>query len=167
MNSKIIKGILCAALTFVMILGTVTFEAAANKPDINMSSAHSKIGYPVYLKVLRADRKVKWSSSNTKVAKIDSTKGKHKERATVKCLKGGKALITAKLGKAKFKCKVYVKKKAKKKEAQIVYGECVYISSSGKKYHRADCSTLRSKKFEVQKSWAIANGYEPCRVCNP
>lgn len=52
-------------------------------------------------------KKVKWSSSNRMVAVV-SKKGK------VTGKKAGKATITAKIGKKKYKCKVVVKKKVTK-----------------------------------------------------
>ncbi len=45
----------------------------------------------------------------------------------------------------------------------------VFVTASGKKYHRRDCRTLsRSKQLiELTIEQAKAKGYEPCKVCNP
>lgn len=61
-------------------------------------------GKTVTLKLKNNKKKIKWSSSNKKVATV-TKKGK------VKGKKVGKATITAKVGKKKYKCKINVKKK--------------------------------------------------------
>lgn len=43
----------------------------------------------------------------------------------------------------------------------------VYVTKTGKKYHRSGCSSLAKSKIEISKSDAIAEGYEPCKKCNP
>lgn len=42
----------------------------------------------------------------------------------------------------------------------------VYITDSGNKYHRANCSYLKKSKHEISLSDAISQGYEPCSRCN-
>lgn len=46
-------------------------------------------------------------------------------------------------------------------------GETVYITSSGKKYHRSGCQYLKKSCIEIKKSDAISKGYTPCSKCNP
>ena len=43
----------------------------------------------------------------------------------------------------------------------------VYITRTGKKYHKGDCSYLRQSKIQTTKKEAIANGYTACSRCNP
>lgn len=45
--------------------------------------------------------------------------------------------------------------------------QTVYITRTGSKYHRGSCRYLRQSKIPISKADAIANGYEPCQVCNP
>lgn len=45
--------------------------------------------------------------------------------------------------------------------------EKVYITNTGKKYHRAGCSSLKKSSHEISKQEAIDEGYEPCSKCNP
>ena len=42
----------------------------------------------------------------------------------------------------------------------------VYITRTGKKYHRDGCSYLRSSKIPISLTDA-KRGYSPCSVCNP
>lgn len=43
----------------------------------------------------------------------------------------------------------------------------VYITKSGKKYHRGSCSSLRRSKIPIRLSEAKARGYTPCKRCKP
>ena len=45
--------------------------------------------------------------------------------------------------------------------------ESVYVTVSGTKYHRADCSYLRSTKIVMPLEEALQAGYEPCSRCKP
>lgn len=46
-------------------------------------------------------------------------------------------------------------------------GEIVYITQTGEKYHRAGCRYLKESCIEISMSDALAQGYEPCKVCDP
>lgn len=43
----------------------------------------------------------------------------------------------------------------------------VYITETGKKYHREGCRYLKKSKIAISYDDARAQGYEPCAVCNP
>ena len=43
----------------------------------------------------------------------------------------------------------------------------VYITDTGKKYHRAGCRSLVKSKHAISHANAKARGYSPCRVCKP
>jgi hypothetical protein len=45
--------------------------------------------------------------------------------------------------------------------------ETVYVTKSGKKYHRAGCSSLSKSAIPMTKSEAEAKGYTPCARCKP
>ena len=53
--------------------------------------------------------------------------------------------------------------------------EIVYITKTGKKYHRKDCYTIKNKEvIEISKKEAIEISkkeaielYDPCKICNP
>lgn len=44
-------------------------------------------------------------------------------------------------------------------------GEIVHITNSGNKYHKAGCRFLKNSDIEISYEEAIAQGYEPCKVC--
>ena len=43
----------------------------------------------------------------------------------------------------------------------------VYITKSGKKYHREDCKTLKSTPIAVSRTEAESRGLKPCGYCKP
>ena len=96
---------------FLVILATVmalTVPVNAATMKLNKKKATIYVGQAVTLKVKGKKKKVKWKSTNKKVAKVNK-KGK------VTGLKAGKSTIIAKVGKKSLKCKVTVKKVAKKR----------------------------------------------------
>ncbi len=47
------------------------------------------------------------------------------------------------------------------------YNPVVYITDTGKKYHRIGCQHLEDSCHEIRLSDALRRGYTPCSVCNP
>jgi hypothetical protein len=45
--------------------------------------------------------------------------------------------------------------------------DVVHITRTGAKYHRAGCRYLSKSDIPIERSEAIARGYEPCKVCKP
>ncbi|HZY79290.1 MAG TPA: hypothetical protein VFE50_07200 [Cyclobacteriaceae bacterium] len=45
--------------------------------------------------------------------------------------------------------------------------QTVYITKTGKKYHRAACQYLRKSQIEISIREAVDRGYTPCSVCEP
>jgi hypothetical protein len=45
--------------------------------------------------------------------------------------------------------------------------QTVYITRTGKSYHRDGCRYLASSKIPISLKDAKANGYTPCNVCHP
>lgn len=106
MKSRIRILITC----LILLIGVgQTGIAAEAKVSLNKKKAQITVGGSFSLNVKGTKKKVKWSTSNKKVAAVKST-GKVKCKVTAK--KAGKATITAKAGKKKYKCKVTVVKKS-------------------------------------------------------
>ncbi|HBJ2602265.1 TPA: cell wall-binding repeat-containing protein [Clostridium botulinum] len=45
--------------------------------------------------------------------------------------------------------------------------QTVYITKTGKKFHRNGCRSLSKSKISISRSNAIKRGYSPCSVCKP
>lgn len=45
--------------------------------------------------------------------------------------------------------------------------ETVYITRTGKKFHRNGCRSLSRSKIPIKRADAIAGGYGACKVCRP
>lgn len=88
----------------------------AAKVKLNKKTVTINVGKTVQLKIKGTSKKAKWSSSNKNVATV-SKKGK------VKGKKAGTAIITAKVGKKKLKCKVTVKQPTIAANTKISFGE--------------------------------------------
>ena len=43
----------------------------------------------------------------------------------------------------------------------------VYITDSGKKYHRSGCRYLAHSKIRKTLKWVKSHGHKPCSVCKP
>lgn len=85
--------------------GVTSVQAATKKPKLSKSKLTLTVGGTARLKVKNTRKKVKWSTSNKKVAKVS-------KNGTVYAKKAGKATITAKVAGRKLKCRVVVKKAA-------------------------------------------------------
>ena len=94
-----------ALLSFAVIFANVTPKyhtvSAASKTTLNYKKKTLRKGQTLKLKVKGTKKKVKWSSSKKKVASVTS-KGK------VTAKKKGNAVITAKVGSKKYRCKIKV-----------------------------------------------------------
>ncbi len=50
------------------------------------------------------------------------------------------------------------------KEEKEVY---VYITKTGKKYHKGNCRYIKKGKIKITLKEACKRGYTPCKVCKP
>lgn len=114
-HTNIAKRALACGLAFALVVtgaGFSSIDVAAkkskSKAKLNKAKVSVIAGSTTTLKVKKAKKKVKWSTSNKKVVKITKTSGKKKENVTVQGIKKGSAVVTAKVGKQKLKCKVKV-----------------------------------------------------------
>ena len=95
-QAKKILAVVLALVLSISLLPATGVSAASKKVKLNKTKATIYVGKTVTLKVKNTKKKVKWSTSNKKVATV-TKKGK------VKGKKAGKATITAKVGKKKIK----------------------------------------------------------------
>ena len=97
-----LKRFFSMIMVLVMVLSLTPMNVEAATVKLNKTKVTTYVGKTVSLKVKGTKNKVKWSSSNKKVAKVTS-KGK------VTAKKSGTAKITAKVNNKKLTCKVTVK----------------------------------------------------------
>ncbi len=90
------SSILLLALMVMFCMASPVSAASISKKKVTLC-----VGQTVQLKIRKAKKKAKWTSSNKKIATV-SSKGK------VKAKKKGKVTITARIGKKKYKCKVTI-----------------------------------------------------------
>lgn len=100
---------LCLALVAVLPVqaifpaqpGFFPAAQAASRLKLNRTDAALTVGDTLRLKVKGTKKRAKWSSSNKCVAKVN-------KKGLVTALEPGEAVITAKVGKKKLKCRVTV-----------------------------------------------------------
>lgn len=56
---------------------------------------------------------------------------------------------------------------AEEAEADDYASQTVYVTNTGEKYHRGSCSSLRKSQIPISLGDAVAQGYGPCKRCNP
>ena len=98
---KIIIGMV-SCFVFLFLFSSATKNVSAAGPYLNYGTYTLNGSFSVQLKLLHNTKKVTWSSSNKKVAKV-TKKGK------VTSVANGKCKIFAKVGKKKYQCRVTVK----------------------------------------------------------
>lgn len=104
------RYLLLSFLIFLVVLSPMSANAAA-KVKLSKTKVTLTAGKTTTLKLKNNKKKVKWSSSNKKIATVNS-EGK------VSAKKKGTAKITAKAGGKKYTCKVTVKAAPKKTTAK-------------------------------------------------
>lgn len=89
-------------ICFAFMLAAPMQSQAATKVKINETKLTICVGKKTKLKVEGTTQKVKWTTSNNEIVKVD-------QKGNIRGLKKGSATITAKVGKKSLKCKVKVK----------------------------------------------------------
>lgn len=138
---KKLLSIMCLAM--VLTLGmpiimpftdVITSVEAATKVKLNKTKATIFVGKSVQLKIKGTKSKVKWASNNKSVAKVSSN-GK------VTGKKAGKAVITAKVGKKRYKCSITVKKK-KNSKSETVDVKSISLNQTEMQLNEEESATL-------------------------
>ena len=156
-KKKVGRRILCFVLAVVLMLsgesllpqisgsasGIVQVQAATVR--LNRTSCVLDIGKTMYLKMIGTKSKTKWYTSNKTVVTVRSN-------GLIAAKKTGSAVITAKIGKKSYKCRVRVSSMERFCNAvgrpfdgkSYYYGQC---NSSGKGLYRYDIATGKKKKL--------------------
>ncbi len=110
MKKKIVSILVIMAM--LMTVSVTPSFAAAKKagPRLSKSKVSMDIGVKETIKLKNSKSKVKWSSSNKKVAVVMKKCGKNGSIITVKTKKHGTCKITATSGGKKYRCTVKVSK---------------------------------------------------------
>lgn len=132
------------------------------KPYINKSSAWVSAGKTVKLKIKGANKTVKWTSNNTKVATVSS-------KGVVTTKAKGDVVIKATMGKKVFKCKITVW--GKDTEEAIEYIQDVVARVNKARVNKGlnklklntklcEAAMIRAKELEKEFSHVRPNGEE-------
>lgn len=105
---KAAKRITAWGLSLALVVTGSGISTVSAAKKTTRKSITLKVGKTKTLKMTKASKKVKWSTSNKKIVKITKIKGKKKNTAVVKAVKAGTAKVTAKSGSRKMIVKVKV-----------------------------------------------------------
>ena len=133
---KIVYTHLWAMIITVMLFLIECPEPCYAANGISKSKISILVSQSVNLSITGKTSKVKWSSSNKKVAKVSKT-GK------VTGKNAGKATITAKVGSKTYKCKVTVKIGLSKKSVTLTKGGTIKIKLCGSKIAKVKTSNKK------------------------
>ncbi|MCQ4638005.1 Ig-like domain-containing protein [Anaerovorax odorimutans] len=134
--------VLFVGCAFTVPAATGTLEShAASKVKISKKKATVVKGKTLQLKVKGTKKKAKWTSSKKKVATVNK-KGK------VTAKKAGKTVITAKIGKKKYKCKITVK------NPTVKISKTKVTANTGTSIKLTATTNGKSKKIK----WKSSNG---------
>ena len=111
-SKRVLAVLVCAVVAFaVLFAAAVSNPSYAAKPKLSKNTITLKVKKTATIKVKNANKKVKWSTTNKKIATIKKTKGKYRQTVTIKAgKKKGTCYIKAKIGNKTLKCKIKVKK---------------------------------------------------------
>ncbi len=129
MNKKNIMKASAIALSFCMLTSSLpaTNVTAAAKPKLNKKNITVTVGKKVKLKVKNAGKKkISWKSSNKKIATVS-------KKGVVKAKKIGKTIVTAKIGKKAYKCRVTVTGGLNKTSVKLNKGASTTLKFNGTK----------------------------------
>lgn len=164
-------------LVFIITMTSVIPVQAKSKIKLKNSKITITVGQSKTLKVVGTKKKVRWTSSNTKIATV-SKKGK------IKAKKKGSCKVYARVGKKKLICKITVKAKPKAKTSKKTNTNKVKNNVTYRSYGTnhgvvilvknnysytvgvsADCMFYDSKGNMVEKSSDCNYALEPGRKC--
>lgn len=102
--------------------------------------------------------------SNGKEIKVSSNKGTSSNYVTKenKQIKNSKIIDSSVQDNASVSDGLSADKKEQKTEE---HAETVFVTSTGKKYHKDGCTHLKKSKIAISIEEAKTQGYEPCSIC--
>ena len=148
-SGKYLRAPVIALIIISLILGTTSFAAAAAKPKLSAQQLSIRAGSTSQLRVKNTDKKIRWSTSDKKIATVKSA-GKTKAKVSAK--KTGTCVITARVSK-KYTLKCKVKVLAKKQSNSQPALKTIEYSNLTDEYSRGILSDLLAE-----------NGIEASRI---
>lgn len=160
-----IKKILAIALVMMFAFMAIPIQAHA-AAILNATNKTMSIGEKATLKVFGATSKVKWASSNKKVATVT-------QKGVVTAKSAGTATIKAKVSKNTLKCKITVNKPAKTYKSKEIYkDENVSITFTGISGKETDydidlmVENLSQRDIVIQVEDISINGFMVDPICS-
>lgn len=156
-------------------------KVTVETPKISKTSLTLDAGESYKLKITGTTQKIKWSSSNEKIAVVDAS-------GEITAIKDGTCYIKANILNKIYKCKVTVEEKEKQPSPSDTETDdettdtgntdnsentgdtntsYVYVSATGSKYHSIpNCGNMNpDKAIKMTEQEAISSGHSKCSKC--
>ncbi len=146
MKKRVISILVVMAMVLTLSVTPSFAVSKKNAPKLSASKVSLDIGVKKTIKLKNAKSKVKWSSSNEKVAVVTKKRGKRGSIITIKTKKHGTCKIVAESGGKKYKCTVKVSKVVIKPLSSSS------VEKSGKYKYKKKLGTSGGKQFRVAVS---------------
>lgn len=105
----------CLVLIGIVLMGFVVSVQARSGVKLSSGKVVMRVGKTRVLKLGGTNQKVTWRSSNKKVIKVVS---RGRNSAVLKAKSAGTAIVAAKAGRKKYKCKVTVKERKNARQTE-------------------------------------------------
>lgn len=190
-KSLIIESILAIIIIimFITVISTSGQKQALNNQYNELQVKSKSTSEALKLQIKEKDSKIKDNEEkiielrqdekkneiNQSIKTLESEKQKLEEEK--KALEGEKQNLTVQIEELKRTSSILTEKKNNKisasstsnatvkTTAQNINSAIVYVTNTGKKYHKANCSYLRKSKIQMNLSEAQSQGYSPCSKC--
>lgn len=193
-NSLIIESILVVIIIvmLVAIIGTNTTKERLEGKNYELQAKLEHTSETLQAQIEEKDNKIKDNEKkitelqqedkkneiNQSIKTLESEKQKLEEEK--KTLEGEKQTLTTQIEELKKTSSVLTERKnAKvsqssvsttsstpvKTSVQNTNSAIVYVTNTGKKYHKPNCSYLKKSKIQMNLSEAQSEGYTPCSRC--
>lgn len=164
---KFLSCILCIVLMFSVPMISASAANSLKKPTISVSLS-GKIAKITIKKVKNAKKyQIYMKKSGESWKKIKTTTSRTYKKSSLSSGKTYYFRVKAVGAKGSTSSFSNAKKVTVKSASSPSNSSVVYITDTGKKYHRSGCSSLRKSKHSISLSNARAQGYTPCARCKP
>ena len=171
---------------FVVIIGTNETKESLKNQKNELQETLEKTSQTLQAQIKEKDDKIaenekkitelqqeeKKNEINLSIKTLESEKQKIEEEK--KALEGEKQTLNIQIEELKKTSSILTERKNAKASAsattvkttaQNTNSAVVYVTNTGKKYHRSNCSYLKKSKIEINLSEAQSEGYTPCSRC--
>lgn len=189
-KSLLIESILVAAIIvmFIAVIGTNGEKESLASQYNELQAKSEETSQSLQTQIKEKDSKI--TDNEKKITELQQEEKKNEINESIKtlenekqkleeeknALEGEKQTLTTQIEELKKTSSILTERKNARAStstssssvtttAQNTNSAIVYVTNTGKKYHRSNCSYLKKSKIEMNLSEAQSQGYTPCSRC--